>query len=220
MVRIETGWPSLLRWKIEFYFDLYRSFLDSQDELANQAFEDWNRKLDEQAQEFDEDVRDEFYEIHSDEYTSREYFKVILMNSFFVASYDLYEYLREEIRDRFPVTKSDFESSDLKKTPEWRAVNHYKKIRNIIMHKGGVIPKCEEDAAFAKCKCIEADYFPSGTYALTRGFCDEALDTFQRYLLIGLKEFSSSVWSLPTALMIAPLDGPRLRKTAPFVSEW
>ena len=192
VVPFETGWLSLLRWKIEFYFDLYRSFLESQDELADQAFEDWNKKLDEQAQEFDEDMRDEFYEIHSDEYTSQKYFKVILMNSFFVVSYALYEHHRKEIQARFSVTKSDFEGSDLKNSPEWRAVNHYKTIRHKIMHEGGVIPKCEEVAAFAKCKGIADDYFPSGTYTLTRGFCDEALDTFQGCLLIGLKEFSSN----------------------------
>ena len=135
-------------------------------------------------------MRDEFYEFHSEEYTSRKYFKVILVNSFFVASYALYEHHREEIRDRYCVTKSDLEGSELKNSPEWRAVNHYQTIRNMIMHEGGLIPECEEDIAFAESKGITADGFPSGSYALTRVFCDEALDTFERCLLLGLKEFS------------------------------
>ena len=187
MIRIKRGWPSLLRWQIEFYFDLYRTFLASQDELASQALEDWKKRLDEEAQNFDEDMRGEFYDFHNEEHSSQEYSKVILMNSFFVASYALYEHHRKEIQTRYSVTKSDLEGSHLKNSSEWRAINHYK-----IMHEGGVIPECVGVVAFAERNRIKADYFPSGTYALTRRFCDEALDNFQRTLLIGLKEFSKN----------------------------
>ena len=187
----QTGWASLLGWQVEFFFDLYRRFLASQHELASQAFEAWKRDFDEEAQKYGYHRQADFYEFYNEEYTSQEYSKVILMNSFFVSSYALYEHHRKKIQAHYSVTKSDLEGSDLKNSPEWKAVNHYKTIRDKIMHEGGIIPKCEEAVAFAECNGISSDYLSSSTYALTRRFCDEALDTFQRYLLMGLKEFSS-----------------------------
>ena len=192
MVRIETGWSGLLRWHVEFFFDLYRKSLATQDRLTTQALEDFQRALDEEAQKYDEDVRDEFYENYNEEYISQEYSIVILMNSFFVTSYALYEHHRNEIRDRLGVTKSDFEDSSLKKSPEWRAISHYKVIRDQIMHKGADIPVCDEAVAFAECRGIVARYFPIETYALTWRFCDEALATFEKFLLMGVEEFSSN----------------------------
>ena len=191
VVRFETGWVGLLRWHVEFFFGLYRKSLATQDDLTTQALEDFKRELDEEAQKYDEHVRDEFYEYRSEEYTSQEYSIVILMNSFFVTSYALYEHHRNEIRDRFCVTKSDFEDSSLMNSSEWRAIRHYKVIRDQIMHEGATIPECDEIVAFAECKGIAARYFPTGTYALTRRFCDEALDTFEKFLLMGVEEFSN-----------------------------
>ena len=193
MVRIETGWPGLLRWHVEFFFDLYRKSLATQDRLTTQALEDFQRALDEEAQKYDEDVRAEFYENQSEEYISHEYSKVIFMNSFFVASYALYDHHRDEILDRFRLAWGDFESSDLINSPEWQAISHYKQIRNRIVHDGADIPECDEAIALAECHGIAARYFPNGTYALTRRFCDEALDTFEKFLLMGVAEFSSNV---------------------------
>ena len=59
------------------------------------------------------------------------------------------------------------------------------------MHNGGVIPDCVRAAAYAKNKDIETDYLLPGTYALTRSFCDEALDNFEKCLLSAIDEFGS-----------------------------
>ena len=188
-----VGFDSVLahKWQIEFYFNLYRDSLASQEEFADQAFEDWKRKIEEEAQQYDEDSRVEFYEFHSDEYTSREYSKTIIMNSFFVGAYALYEHHRNRVIRRYSITKQRLSGSKLENSPEHKEIiKHYKRIRNRIMHRGGIIPPHAKDVEYAKGKSIVADYFPSGSYALTRQFCDDALDNFQECLLNAITEFS------------------------------
>ena len=182
---------STQKWQIEFYFDIYRRSLVLQDELASQAFEDWNRKIDEEAQQYDEDQRDLFYEFHNEEHTAREYSKTIVMNSFFVGAYALYEHHRKRVKRRHSISKGDFMGSQLQQSPEWQEIEHYRKIRNRIMHNGGVIPDCVCATVYAKNKDITTDYLHPSTYALTRSFCDEALDNFEKCLLNAIDEFGS-----------------------------
>ena len=180
------------RWQVSFYFNLYRDSLASQEELADQALRDWMEKIEEEAKKYDEESQAEFYEFHSEEYHSREYSKTLIMNSFFVGSYALYEHRRNRVIRRYSLSDKKLERSQLVNSPEYLEIERYRVIRNRIMHHGGTIASCEKDAKYARSKGIEASYFPEGTYALTRQFCDEALGNFEQCLLKAITEFAST----------------------------
>ena len=188
-----VGFDSVIaqKWQINCFFNLYRDSLSSQEELADQALKSWTEKIDEEAKQYDEDSQTEFYDFHSDEYDSREYSKTLIMNSLFVGAYALYEHRRDRVIQRYSLNTEKLASSQLVNTLEWVAVERYRVIRNRIMHHGGTIPDCEEAKKYAKEKGIVANYFPEGTYTLTRQFCDEALDNFEECLLKAITEFAN-----------------------------
>ena len=192
MVRIGSGSIVLQRWDIQFYFNLHREFLRSQERLADDAFQRWEQKMAEEAQLYDEDSQNDFIDHLIEERDSRQFYKVVLMNAFFVATYALYEHRRKLILSRYPMSKSEFEASDLAETSEWKEIKQYKTIRNNIMHEGGTIANCKEAADYADAKGIRGDSFGNDRYALNRQFCEEALNTFERFLLKGLVELSTS----------------------------
>ena len=180
------------KWQISFYFNLYRDSLSSQKELADQTLKKWMEKIDEEAKQYDEESRAEFYEFHSEEYHSREYSKTLIMNSFFVGAYALYEHRRNRVIRRYSLNAKRLETSQLVHSPEYVEIERYRVIRNRIMHCGGTIADCGEDTKYAEIKGIVANYFPEGTYALTRQFCDEALDNFEQCLLKTITEFANT----------------------------
>ncbi len=179
------------KWEVSFYFNLYRDSLSSQGEFADQALKKWTEKIDEEAKKYDEESRAEFYEFHNEEYHSLEYYKTLTMNSFFVGAYALYEHRRNRVIHRYSLNKKRLKNSQLVSSPEHMEIERYRVIRNKIMHCGGTVPECGEHADYAESKGIVASYFPSGTYALTRQFCDEALDNFEQYLLNAISEFAN-----------------------------
>ena len=187
---VDLGSPLAHKWQIGFYFDIYRDSLASQEEFADRAFDEWNRKLEEDALQYDEESRVEYLESFGDEYTSKEYSKTIIMNSFFVGAYALYEHHRNRIIRRYSITNQKLKGSKLKNSFEYKEIKNYQRIRNRIMHQGGTISTCAKEINYANRKSIVADYFLSGSYALTRQFCDEALDNFQQCLLNAITEFS------------------------------
>ena len=192
MVRIGSASIVFERWDIQFYFRLYREILDLQERHADEEFQNWERKMADEFRRVDEDMQQDLIDHYVEEYDSKQFFKVILMNSFFVASYALYEHRRELIVDKYCVSKSDFKNSALMTSSEWQEIKHYKTIRNKIIHEGGVIRNRKDAVDYAEKKGIAGDSLRNGRYALKRQFCDEALNTFERFLLKGLVEFSRS----------------------------
>ena len=138
---VNLGSADAQKWQIEFYFRIYRNALDLQEKLADQSFRDWEWKLEEVEQQLGEAGRANYCESHDEEYTTHEYLKTIIMNSFFVGAYALYEHYRERIKKRYSLNKSSLKGSCLEKSPEWNEVcNYYTVIRHKIMHEGGRIP--------------------------------------------------------------------------------
>ena len=188
-----VGFDSVMaqKWQINFYFNLYRDSLSSQEELADQAIKNWMEKIDEEAKQYDQESQAEFFEFQSEEYNSREYSKTLIMNSFFVGAYALYEHRRNRIKQRYSLNKQQLATSQLVNAPEFVEVERYRVVRNRIMHHGGTIADCGEDKKYAEKKGIVANYFPEGTYALTRQFCDDALDNFEQCLMKAVIEFAN-----------------------------
>ena len=71
------------------------------------------QKIDEEAEQYDKESQAEYYEFHSEEYTSREYSKTIIMNSFFVGAYALYEDRRNRVIQRYSLNEKKLVGSQL-----------------------------------------------------------------------------------------------------------
>lgn len=193
MPRFTMNPTSIAKWRIEFFFDIYRRCLAMQNELVEDSFREWQERIDEEARQYDPEARETFYDYHSDEYTAREHAKVILMNAIFVASYALYEHHRKQVEDIFSVSSlKDPRISALLSTPEWEEIKTYKTIRNNIMHDGGKIPKCNQAIEYAERKGIRDDYLSYGRYAATHQFCDESINTYQHFLMRAIAELEDA----------------------------
>ena len=173
---------------------MYSRLLDLLDPHLEQVLQDWQQEVEQQAEGIeDEDTRNEFYEFHSEEYHEQMEFRVILMNALFVSSFASFEHQLMWIC-HFAERNSGSPSSveDLRSPPsikeaktylkglgiefpsdsqEWQNITTYQKIRNQIMHKGARLAGVEEHVAeFA----MKKDISHSGSFELTRTFCDEA----------------------------------------------
>ena len=200
------GWNEIERSLISHRWELQGRFLDLVEPHLDNTLRDWEQAIERQAQQIDdEDVRDEFYEFHSDEYHERLGFRGILMNSFFSASFALFEnqlmrICRSAQRNYgSPFSVKDLGSSSppdraktyLQKlgvlfpvdTAEWREITKYREIRNKIIHEGGDLPLEGHVTDFAKAKQIVSTWGGSPNLELTRPFCDEALGNLRRFLL-------------------------------------
>ena len=198
---------SKVEWFLESYrWELHSRFLDLVEPHLESTLREWEQAIEQQAQEIDdEDERAEFYEFHSDEYRERLEFKSILMNSFFSASFALFENqliaicqsAQRDSASRFSVKDiGSYSPTDRVKTylqklgvlfpsdgPEWQEITKYQKIRNKIMHEGGELPPNSDVTTFAKSKQIVSTRAGSPRLELTRPFCDVALEDMRRFLL-------------------------------------
>ncbi len=201
MPTIELGLDSGL---IRYNFDLYAGFMALLEPHVEGTLQDWTQAVERQAQQIkDEDERSIFYEFHSEEYAERQQFRYILMNSFFSASFALFEHHLLRIcenarrRSKNPFSVKDLKSSSatdnakeyLRKlgvgfpsgTSTWEEITKYRTIRNKIMHEGGSLPRRGSITDYAKQKQIASGGGVS--LELTRPFCEEALDNMKLFLL-------------------------------------
>ena len=142
---------------------------------------------------------------HSDEYHERMEFRAILMNSFFSASFALFEnqLLRIcrsaqrnsgspfSVRDLGSSSPIDRAKTYLQKlgvafpadTADWQEVTRYREIRNKIMHEGGELPTTGDVTDFANARQIVSTSGVDLNLELTRQFCEDALRLLKRFLL-------------------------------------
>lgn len=174
-------------WRIRYEWKIYRRFLDSLDGHVSSVMLDLNQMLE---REDDEEQREFLRELNEDYYTDFQQFKAILLNSFFTASYALFEHHLRRLC-RIPVGEEFYASRAAKHltklgiaflidTPQWENINRYRAIRNKIVHEGGVVEKEWSDLDYAKGQgIIESPLY----IKVTRPFCDEACDDFVNFLL-------------------------------------
>lgn len=174
-------------WRIRYEWKIYRRFLDSLEGHVSSVMLDLNQMLE---REDDEEQREFLRELNEDDYYDFQQFKAILLNSFFTASYALFElHLRQLFRipagEKFYASLAEthltkLEIAFLIDTPEWKNINRYRAIRNKIVHEGGVVEKEWSDLDYAKGKGIIE---PPLYIKVTRPFCDEACNDFMNFLL-------------------------------------
>lgn len=206
-------WPKI--WLIRQEWEIYRRFLMSLDDHISGDIHDlesillnWEQPIE---QEHDEVQRETFREFHEDEYYDFQQIKAILLNSFFTASYALFEHhltrlcQSAERRRKTPFSVDDLKGSITERAkayltkleiafpsdaPEWRGINRYTAIRNKIVHAGGVVKKDWNNFDYAKARgIIEPSEVPPDSLEppryikVTREFCDDACDDFMNFLL-------------------------------------
>jgi len=180
----------------------YNDIVESHLESSLVGFECW---ADEQASEMGEEVREEFYEFHSDEYWRlTDVFPTILRSSLFVACYSLLEHeliglCRYLYRQNGYARPPDFRRAYIFEastyltdeagmefpdvSESWQIIKcYYNPIRNVIVHQRGRI----DDRRLRTLKpFIDADPSVSldslGRLQLDRAFCSEVLSTLRRF---------------------------------------
>lgn len=195
-------------WLIQYEWRIYRRFLNSLEGHVSGILRDIDQMLDRE----DDEARREFLrERNEDYYTDFYQFKTILLNSFFTASYALFEHhltrlcQSAERRRKTPFSVDDLKGSITERakayltkleiafpsdTLEWNSINGYTATRNKIVHAGGVVSKEWNNFDYAKARgIIEPSEVPPDSLEppryikVTRPFCDEACDDFMNFLL-------------------------------------
>lgn len=202
-MNIRTSMDAIEHMVISHDWNRHRQFLELLEPDLDEVVHDWRQELDRQARQIeDKEQRDEFYHFYSDDYHDMRRHSVILMNSFFLASFALFEYhltwLCDHAQQRHD---SPFSVNDLKydlaqrvksyltkldirfpnDAPEWPEINRYKKIRNKIIHESGYVSCSWESYSYAESNGIVDTR--TEQLALTRSFCEKALNDFERFLL-------------------------------------
>ena len=191
---------------LSYEWELLSKYVDLLERYLANTFQDWEQDIVQQAQQIDDEFqRSEFYEFRSDEHHEHLSFRDIFINSFFLASFALFEnqLMRicrraqrncgnsSSVKDLRSSSPTDRAKKYLRKlgvefpaeTSEWQEITNYRKIRNTIAHEGGVLPPEGDIAAFAKSKQIVTAWGGNLNLKLTRPFCDDALCSFRQFLL-------------------------------------
>ena len=198
----QLSWPEML---LISEFEAHREFLDLiegglRDSLIRKA-QDLKAaaKAAENRDEHDELISEMYvYEQESEEGQ----FMAIVFNSFFAATFALFEHTLFRIckqarrdasyhasvsgRDRMSSAKRylirlgiDFPSHG----PEWDEIKLYKEIRNKIMHEGATLPEGKQDLlAYARKKGVVSRW-SERELELNRPFCEEALENLIQFTL-------------------------------------
>ena len=173
----------------------------------SEVIEDWAKDIDQQALKIeDAAVREEFYAYHGEDYDELQKYRLILMNSFFTTSFALFQSELEMMcnfakeRTGTPFSVEDFGSRDYtnnakvyleklnvtfpRDTPEWRKIRIYQGIRNKIMHEDGFVGRDWKYFDEAKGMGILPFRGDFGELKLSRLICEQAVNDFERFLLM------------------------------------
>ena len=174
------------------------------EEKLNEAVQEWEQDIDQKADRLeDKELLDEFYEIWAEDNFVMQQHKVILMNSFFSASFALFEYqltwlcndvkrdkgsafsvkdLKNSFTERVKVYLKKLEVSFPSDSPEWKEINYYQEIRNKIMHEGGYVSSEWEKLKDAQANGIINSSRDDLQLELTLPFCQKASNDFEKFL--------------------------------------
>ena len=192
-------------WWLTGEFDGYQSLLALLDEELQARLserEEGLREASESAESLAMQIDLEM--VIADEGIEGEKFRSILFNSFFAASFALFEHklsticLQVQGASGTPFTVNDMRTSSRLYGPksylerlgidfpaqgsDWQEITTYQKLRNSIMHHGGEIPEGSDLLEYAEKQGI-ASSWNGRELQMTRVFCEEAMTTLAGFLL-------------------------------------
>ena len=186
-------------------FDVHRDLLDLLDPQLDSLLRERKQVLIEAAESTEvEAVQEEIYDLLYDEDNRGEKFKNILLNSFFAASFALFEHKLRRICQLAQIAMgSSFSVDDISprsildsaktyltrlgvdfpaQDSDWQVVKNYALIRNKLMHEGGLLSEGAELTGYALSKQIVAGR-NERELVLTRSFCEEAVNNMEGFVL-------------------------------------
>ena len=186
-------------------FVVHRDLLDLLDPQLDSLLRERKQVLIEAAESTEvEAVQEEIYGLLYDEDNRGERFKNILFNSFFAASFALFEHkLRNICQLAQTAMGSSFSVDDIgprsildsakmyltrlgvdfpAQDSDWQVIKNYAGIRNKLMHEGGLLSEGGELTEYALRKQIVSDR-NGRELVLTRSFCEEAVNNLERFVL-------------------------------------
>ena len=220
----QTQWDELF---IGQEFGAYKTLVASMEGHVQQKQDELKRDLDAIATRLaDPEEIIAFHDYRVDEYLELEHFKRILMHSLFVASVSLFEFRFTHICDRAqqlsrnPISVADFGQFSIQKaksyleklgvdvpaaSDEWREATTLQKIRNRIVHGGGLVNPTSDIIDYVKRHQIALDpptyILPTMNSSpqplqleLTQSFCDQALDILARLLILLSRSCYETHW--------------------------
>lgn len=191
---------------IRYSWKNQRQFLGIVEPYLDDLASNWEQEMNRQAQHIeDAEYRRIFYESHEDIYDEFQQYQVILLNSFFTASFALFErqlmmlcsFAKQS--SGTPCSVRDLGSRDytnnakvyLKRLGvnfpsdklEWSRIRTYQRIRNKVMHGGGYINHDWKYFSDAKNIGVISGH-GSEQVKLTRSICEEAVNNFEKILMM------------------------------------
>ena len=185
-------------------FDVHRDLLGLLDPQLNSLLRERKEVLEEVMNSTEEAVEAELAGLLYDEEERGEQFKGILFNSFFLASFALFEHKLQTICRRAQAAMgSPFSVDDLGRSAvldrskkyltklgvdfpaqdsDWKEIRNYADIRNRLMHEGGNLPKNGNLTAYAVSRQIVSEW-NERELVLTRSFCEEAVNNLEGFAL-------------------------------------
>ena len=192
-------------WRLTGEFDSYRSLLALLDQELQSKLRERREVLEEAIDSTqDEEIQIELDLIISDEGVEGEKFKSILFNSFFVASFALFEHKLSTICQEAQRTSgAPFEEKRRSSTMAraktylkklgvefpvqqdscWEEITKYQQLRNKIMHEGAVLSDKKELLKYAEMRYIASSWGGRVMVEMTRPFCEKAIDNLTQFLL-------------------------------------
>ena len=214
--RVSQGWRSELsaanekNWSFSEYaftyeFSVHRSFLVLLESLLTESLDEFQMDMTATASlEEDEALRESLFDFLRDQEERGEQYKGILFNSFFSASFALFEskmmlicsQVKRDVGSQFSVgdmrggshlgrAKMYLEKLGVDfpaQGSDWKEINTFQKIRNKIMHEGGSVSKSLELMKYAEERQILSSW-SGGELELNRQFCEEAIDNLEQFLV-------------------------------------
>ena len=191
---------------VSYDMNLYHQCLDHFDSLLENEHQEWEKAVDERAQNIpDKRTREDFLDFISEEYGERIEFHSILLNSFFAASFAMFEHRLYQLCCR---AKNDsgnpFSVKDIRgrssteqagkyltalgipfpnNTNLWQEIMRYREIRNLIMHEGGRVREREEIKEYALTHGLISPNDGLRELNISRAYCDTAIGNMKIFLL-------------------------------------
>ena len=208
----------------------HRDFLGVMETQLDEFVHDWQEDLNQKAEQLDERERDEFLHIYLDEQYDMQQHRTILMNSFFTASFALFEHQLTwrcdyvQRRQESPFSVKDLKGSLMQRAksyltrfdiqfpsnePEWSEINKYQKVRNMIVHAGGYVSSGWDLYRFVDQNGIVKENWGELRLELNRAFCEKAANDFERFMLKVSRAIHSTGEKSKTVQPSAPCTADR-----------
>ena len=189
---------------ITYEWDRQRRFIEVLEPRLDEAVRAWEEAVGREAQEIEDEIqRDQFIDAYIDDFQEFQQHQVMLVNSFFTASWALFEYQLTKLCDLVQSrSTTQFSVKDLRGSftraaseylaklgvsfpggdPEWSEIGRYRDIRNKIMHRGGIVSSRWGNYGYANARDLVNQSGGTLRLELTRSFCEEATQNFERFL--------------------------------------